>query len=198
MLEIDLVRHVQSEKNRVVDVPRVGGQLLDVGITAQGIRQRIGLRERLGTYDAVYASPAKRAVETIPQFDPIIDDRIVEISRGDWEDQPLEETFTDELRERLRNDEVFSYAFRAPNGESAQDVADRFVSFINELEDPGNYLVVSHSTAIRCGVARLLGWPPRNIYRTELDNAALTRIWYEHGVWRLVKWNDTGHLTCAF
>ena len=69
------------------------------------------------------------------------DDRLKELSFGDWEGRTvteLEETQAD-LWAARQTDKWF---FRPPQGESYQDLADRLRSWVNEIDDP--LVVVSH------------------------------------------------------
>lgn len=69
------------------------------------------------------------------------DDRLKELSFGDWEGRTvteLEETQAD-LWVARQTDKWF---FRPPQGESYQDLADRLRSWVNEIDGP--LVVVSH------------------------------------------------------
>ena len=69
------------------------------------------------------------------------DDRLKELSFGDWEGRTvteLEETQAD-LWAARQTDKWF---FRPPQGESYQDLADRLRSWVNEIDGP--LVVVSH------------------------------------------------------
>ena len=96
------------------------------------------------------ASPLMRTRETMEiirtemGLDPQAyqtDDRLKELSFGDWEGRTvteLEETQAD-LWAARQTDKWF---FRPPQGESYQDLADRLRSWVNEIDGP--LVVVSH------------------------------------------------------
>ena len=69
------------------------------------------------------------------------DDRLKELSFGDWEGRTvteLEETQSELWAGRQAN----KWSFRPPQGESYQDLADRLRSWVNEIDGP--LVVVSH------------------------------------------------------
>ena len=69
------------------------------------------------------------------------DDRLKELSFGDWEGRTvteLEETRSELWAGRQAN----KWSFRPPQGESYQDLADRLRSWVNEIDGP--LVVVSH------------------------------------------------------
>ena len=69
------------------------------------------------------------------------DDRLKELSFGDWEGRTvteLEETQADLWTAR----QIDKWFFRPPQGESYQDLADRLRSWVNEIDGP--LVVVSH------------------------------------------------------
>ena len=103
-------------------------------------------------FDLVYSSPLNRAHETakilIDNQNIILDDRLKERCYGDWSAKNKEQI-------KLSEGEDSYYAARRgwvtspPNGESLKDVSLRVKSFIDELPDSGNILIVSHGNTIR-------------------------------------------------
>ncbi|MEP1442303.1 MAG: histidine phosphatase family protein [Hyphomicrobiales bacterium] len=83
------------------------------------------------------------------------DDRLKELSFGDWEGRTvseLEETQSQLWAARQEN----KWSFRPPQGESYQDLADRLRSWVDEIQGP--LVVVSHGGVNR-GLRFLLSDP---------------------------------------
>ena len=143
-------RHAQSEYNK----KKLFTGWHDPVLTEHGIHKAHDLKEELYgiDFDYIYSSPLKRALQTanilVDDRDIKIDERLKERSYGDWSAKNKEEV---KLSEGVDN----YYAARRgwetspPNGESLKDVSIRVKSFIDELPDKGNMLVVSHGNTIR-------------------------------------------------
>ena len=144
------VRHAQSEYNK----KKLFTGWHDPELTDHGKYKAHDLKEELYgvQFDLVYSSPLKRAHETakilIDNQNIILDDRLKERCYGDWSAKNKEEV-------KLSEGEDSYYAARRgwvtspPNGESLKDVSIRVKSFIDELPDSGNILIVSHGNTIR-------------------------------------------------
>jgi broad specificity phosphatase PhoE len=204
-LELDLVRHIQSEGNLVQGVV---GQPMDSPPTTLGYLQATLLNTRLHNertqYDVVLTSPALRALETtrVGFFgcctkQSIVRESLVEIERGLWNGRLIAETFAPDLRRRLRTDPQFSYTFRPPGGESPRDVEERMVQTMTDdilaHSDIHRAAVISHGVAIRAYLRHCLNLDPSWIYRMTIENASVTRLVYD-GRWSVRCINDTGHL----
>ena len=84
MTTIYCVRHGQSEANLAQIMQ---GSKIDTPLTKLGKKQALAAKAKLATvsFDAVYASPLKRAVQTaklISSATPTLDDRLVEFDYG--------------------------------------------------------------------------------------------------------------------
>lgn len=144
------VRHAQSEYNK----KKLFTGWHDPNLTQHGIHIAHELKEELYgiKFDKVFSSPLKRAFSTaqilIDDQEIVIDDRLKERSYGDWSAKSKEEV------KSLVGEESYYSARRGwetspPNGESLKDVSLRVKSFIDELPNTGNILVVSHGNTIR-------------------------------------------------
>lgn len=96
MTTIYCVRHGQSEANLAQIMQ---GSKLDTPLTKLGKQQALAAKAKLATvsFDAVYASPLKRAVQTaklISSATPTLDDRLVEFDYGTWDGQLLADLYT--------------------------------------------------------------------------------------------------------
>ncbi|MCR9609086.1 phosphoglycerate mutase family protein, partial [Vibrio alginolyticus] len=97
----------------------------------------------------VYSSPLGRAVQTasviceainFPQLDLLLDDRLKEFSLGAWEQQiipDLVENTPNLLEQR-------DWYLRAPQCEPYESVCNRLLSWLSELPDEQDVVVVSH------------------------------------------------------
>ncbi len=96
MTTIYCVRHGQSEANLAQIMQ---GSKIDTPLTKLGKQQALAAKAKLATvsFDAVYASPLKRAVQTaklISSATPTLDDRLVEFDYGTWDGQLLSDLYS--------------------------------------------------------------------------------------------------------
>lgn len=176
---IALVRHGETATNRA-------GRLLgraDPPLTDTGSEQAAALATRFAagpTPVAIVASPLQRAVDTAAviaaqfEVDVEIEDRLVEIDYGEWDERGFEDVPADEMR-RWRADPTFA----PPGGESLAAVQARAAACGDELlERAGDGLVVavSHVSPIKAIVAWSLGVGPEIAWRMRLDLASVTRV----------------------
>ena len=98
-----------------------------------------------------YCSPLKRTKQTLfaifPEAKPIYDDRIIEISVGEWENTK-KELYSNELRELFRKG-----LYTPPGGETHSDVDKRVCDFIEDVFEKFHgdekILVVTHNGIMR-------------------------------------------------
>ena len=88
MPKIVFIRHAESEYNR----DGIWAGRVDCSLTEKGIESAKKLGNTIeNNFDAIYCSPLKRAKQTLeaifPNAKPIYDERIIEISIGEWEDK---------------------------------------------------------------------------------------------------------------
>ncbi len=200
------------------------GQHLDPGLSDEGRRAAAALGERLAgvAFDAVYASPLVRAVETarivVGEREVSTDARLLEMDYGAWEGRTYGQICEtdDEARDAWEADPA---SRRTPGGESGEDVAARVRSFlaeaIGEAERAGGGMqhapgtrppseadrrihAVGHSTTNRILLAVVLGSPLRDYRRTYVQTSCnLTVLRFEEG-WPapalLLVDNDVAHL----
>lgn len=154
-MKIWITRHGQTNLNK----QKLMQGLTDEPLNERGIEQAKQAREAIGdiTFDAVFASPLNRAINTasiiggIDAKDVIIDDRIIETDFGKYEQRkywmlgPLMTLYW-----------ALPEVFGAPGSvEKISSMTKRSASFLSELEkkDYQNVLVVCHGGIIRalCG-----------------------------------------------
>lgn len=152
MAELWLVRHGQTDWNIE---GRFQGQA-DVPLNAAGRAEAQKLANELACvpFEAIYSSDLERARETAeiiaaPHELPVrVDERLREISHGDWEGLHVSEiraqagtAFLDPIQPR-------SPDFRSPGGESVRELAARVNQVLSEIERAhpnGPVLIVSHA-----------------------------------------------------
>lgn len=206
MLDLYFIRHAQSERN--LESHLIGGRSENSPLSLRGIEQAKLLAERLSTegiyFDRVYTSPAKRAYDTarivciklnFPLGELKQDERLHELSQGDWEGQPRKEYHSPETIELMSEDPL---NFTPPNGESQKMVEERMYSIIEQLQGKDERIALfGHGLAIRCLVRRILESNPAHTYKMVTDNTSITRIGYTKRGWHLLCTNDSAHLPVA-
>jgi len=194
------VRHGETESNAA---RRFIGQG-DSPLSALGRKQAAALGERLRdeAIDRIHASDLGRAADTAREMarhhsmDPVFDERLRERHYGALEGLSFEES-------KERFPEVFAAFDRfetdvpIPEGESAQQVRDRISAFVRDsiTSQAGQaHLVVCHGGIVRGLLWHLLDVPYRAARYARSDNTSLSVFRFFRGMWRLERWNDTGHL----
>jgi broad specificity phosphatase PhoE len=164
---------------------------------ARALAQRLASPERPG---AIVSSPLARARRTAELIGaacdlPIaLDERLVEISHGEWEG-----LLRTEIAARwpgwLERWQTSPQSVRFPNGENLEQVQARFESFMGDVAERKTPLVVcTHDVIIRLATLWADGQPMARFSALKSDNAAITEIAFRDGLPRLVRANDSGHL----
>jgi broad specificity phosphatase PhoE len=120
-----------------------------------------------------------------------------EMSFGNWENKKflvLKKKFPELTKKYVQGSEKF----KAPQGESFQNMLDRSIRFISKLNDDdnqGDYLIVTHGGLLRTLIVSFLNMPMKNIVNFHFDNCSITEIAYKiSNNSLLTKLNDTQHL----
>lgn len=181
---IYLVRHGEIEGSGRF---RYNGQT-EVPLTPRGIEQYRALAGRLKDEPlaACYTSDLSRCLDGAEilcagrGLRPIPRTELRELSFGDWEGltwSELEERFPDQWRARM-NDFV---GYRAPGGESLNDLRERVLPVIGEIVEQHRgkqVLVVAHGGVNRVVLLDAVGAPPLSMFRIEQDFGCLNIIDY--------------------
>jgi alpha-ribazole phosphatase/probable phosphoglycerate mutase len=153
---------------------------LDVELSPRGRAQAAALAGRLREepFDAVYASPRRRALETAaPLGRPVeADDRLRELDFGAFEGRTYEEIEREHpaLYDRWMRAPT---TVRFPGGESYDDLRARVVPALDEIR--GRHacaLAVTHGGVIRAALAAWLELPAHAIFRLGLDYCGVTIV----------------------
>jgi probable phosphoglycerate mutase len=155
-IEIGLLRHFPTLWNAE---GRLQGRT-DIPLSPEGraelARHRLPARWR-GC--PVLTSPLSRATETAQALAeaarPLPDQRLVEMSFGDWEGQ-VGESLQADPASGYRPLEAWGWDFTAPNGESPRAMLARVLPVLSGCTRPT--LVVCHRGVIRAVLAAATGW----------------------------------------
>ena len=186
-----LLRHGQTDWNFQ---GRFQGRA-DIPLNATGIAQAEAGRKQLADFDfdAVYASPQARALETArlvrPGADIVTDPRLMEIDVGTWSGLTWDEIIASMpgYEEMYANGVDFR---RSPTGETLSEVVGRALPAIEEIaaNHPGQtVLIVSHGLLLNRVLHALLGLKGRVL--GGLGNAHYSTLAFDHGAWRLLSHN---------
>lgn len=191
------VRHGQTRANRSgllqgrTDLP-----LTDLG-RSQGRRLAAALASERPV--RVLTSPLQRARETATSIatavdiDVEVDDRLIELDYGEWEQRPYLEVGGEEWA-RWRSDRDFA----PPGGESLRSVTERVASFCTEqlATSAADHLVVavSHVSPIKAAALWALDVGETTAFRMYLELASITRVAARPGGVALVSFNEVAHL----
>ena len=148
MPQLYFIRHGQTEAN----VKGILTGRLETNLTQKGIDDAIELSKELTEdFDYYYCSPLTRTHQTLKAIkgdvEYIVDERITEVSSGDWQGK---------LKSELPETEYDLYKkgqLNPPNGESLEDVDKRIKSFLEDMfskyKSDEKILVVTHNAFMR-------------------------------------------------
>ncbi len=206
MKALYLFRHAESDWN-LNKQHLIGGRSKHTPLSEKGEEQsyRLGLwiANRELKPDVVYFSPAVRTLETGRialetagiLHEGIVDDRLQEMSQGQYEGTVRAEIYNQERKARAIAE---GKDFKLETAESINDVAFRKGAWSEEARSRNGHHVIfafTHGLAIRCYVGDLLGWSRDEILAHETDNASATEIDFaDDGTLQTIRFNiDTQH-----
>lgn len=171
-MKIWLVRHGQTDLNKD---KRMQG-LTDAPLNETGIRQAHEMHDKIGDvkFDAVYASPLRRAVKTgaivagIDPKDVIIDRRLIEVDFGRYEKHKYYL-----LGPAMTLYWAFPEVFPAPKTvETVDSMVRRSRSFLQEIEKKNydNVLIAAHGGILRACNGYLSDRPSGVVWRPKMHN----------------------------
>ena len=201
MTTVYLIRHAEAEGNVY---RRCHGQY-DSLLTERAGAQLVCLAERFADVplDAVYASDLYRARHTAKA---IADTKgmkvrvrkvLREINMGDWEDFSWA-MLSKREPERFAQWKTRPWDCHIPNGETVFETGDRVLNGICQIAaewDGKSIAVVSHGSAIRAILCRVLGYQPEQIGEIGWgDNTCVAKFEIVEGEVGPIYWNDASHL----
>ena len=187
-----IVRHGQSRFN--AQYPNViSGKSISVGLTSTGKEQTYLLANFLLNnkilFDSYFCSSAKRAKQTATIIKKVLNQHshkifatadLLEIGQGIWEGKPILETIYKNKKEIKQ-----FWEFSAPGGgETLKTVEKRMNKFwqdnIENLETHKVVLIISHNTAIKCLLRKIIGLNKTGFENIRLKNSSLSVIKLEN------------------
>jgi broad specificity phosphatase PhoE len=198
-LELYFLRHGQTQHSRENMFCGCGSE---PGLTPEGVQmaKQFGEFYKNESWDAIFCSPLKRALQTAaPISDKIeVRDGLKEISFGLWEGKTIAEV-KQEFSQSYLNWESNPNLYRPDEGELASDVLARSAAVINEIAEnfsSGKVLIVSHKATIRIQICAFLGINIAD-YRSKLSCpvASLSKIVLTSKGPQLVTLADRDHLS---
>ena len=182
----------------------VQGSGIDSSLNEQGRSQAKAFFEhfRHVNFDRIYTSALKRTVETVQLF---IDAGIPyeslaglnEISWGSKEGQKITPEEDAYYHWMLRQWQEGNTSLKIEGGESPEDVALRQRPALERIlsrPDDRNILVCMHGRAIRIILCQLLNYPLKSMDLFEHENLCLYLLDQTESMFRVEKYNYTGHL----
>jgi broad specificity phosphatase PhoE len=160
----------------------------DLPLTTRGRLEAGQLADRLRTVklDAIYSSPLRRARETAVVLAqdrgmPLdTDERIIELSYGDWEGKGLAEV------ERDDGEALNAWAAglaTPPGGESRIALMRRVSEFLDSVAGQGTVAVVTHKEVIRAGAIALGVLHPADYLVLDVPCGSIFSAVGEPGAW---------------
>lgn len=199
---IYLVRHCAT-RNDEANYPIALGQRLDPGLSEKGKQHAQTLADYFGSkgLDAMYSSPAKRAVQTARLLGRDTDASMTfctslrEIDMGDWEGKTYEEMKSldlDHYDRSMLDPGTYGY----PGGESLSDVCKRAMAFMDRIVTDHPYdrvAVVTHKYVNRAVLAHMMGLPMTRVREIDQDPGCVNVIRVFRGVMELQAVNYTSN-----
>ncbi len=177
-MDIVFVRH---GKTRLNDLGCFVGNT-DCDISKEGLKQAEKVKDFLGkiSFDGVYVSPLRRTIQTADVLckEYTLDDRLREMNFGVFEGLKygeIEQKYPDYIK--AWNEDYENY--RIPKGESLQDVFHRVESFIDDVRNKHErILVVTHGGVIRCALSLVLS-SREFFYKFKVDPGSVSIVEYD-------------------
>lgn len=197
--EIFIIRHGETDFNQLGIVQ---GKGVNSSINQKGIAQAQAFFEAYKNegFEKIYISQLQRTAQTVAPFAVLnlptqVHEGLDEISWGIHEGKKDGETFKDFYRV-LHQWEAGETTVSIEGGESPETVQARQRIFINDLiQSPEKkVLVCSHGRAIRILLCTMLNEPLKNMDTFPHHNVSLYKLSYSEGVFKVILFNDIGHL----
>lgn len=195
ILELWLIRHGETDWNAE---RRIQGQQHNP-LSELGVRQAQALGARLAgeTFDTLYCSDLKRAVQTaelvFPGRAPVFDTRLREIARGELEGL-LGAELVGEQRDVYAAMQRDLLNVRPPGGENYRDLTARAAPWLESLPKSGKVVAVTHGGVIYALLHHIVGVSGVQSWRFTASNTGVTRLRLSGEQMRIVSVNDTAHL----
>lgn len=181
--QIDLLRHGECEGGQIFR-GKTDVRLSEVG---QAKMQKVCFSIDPG-WDVIVSSPLKRCAlfaEQISQDLGIpceVDERLQEISFGDWDGQEIERVM-DRYQEELTTWRHDPTSYTPPNGEPIRQFALRISEVYDHLltsHQGKKILLIAHGGVIRMLISQVLAMPLSTVNRIDMPYAGVSRVAVYH------------------
>ena len=180
-MKIILIRHGQSEFNKISKYNRIYSGQYDCELSEDGKKAAINLKDNnyIKQIKQLYSSDLKRALETAKlstgRTDIIIDKRLRERSLGDFNGKyaiDLKKKYPDYFDEGKFKNFNNDFIFKAPNGENNTEVIERAKDFIKNIDLTSNNTigVFSHGRFLSCFIGLLMNLDQNIILKIKIPN----------------------------
>ena len=168
MPNVTFMRHAET----VYNANKIFAGRIDCELSAKGIQDTLKIPSfQKNDFDVYYCSPLKRSIDTlklvvkgVEQFK--VDDRIIEISVGDWEGKK-KNSIPEKLLCDYRNG-----TYTPPNAETTKEVDRRVTDFVTDLfekyDKNTKIFVVTHNGVMR-SIKRNFVFNYENIMSSNLE-----------------------------
>ncbi len=193
-----LIRHGHND---FLGKQKLAGRMSNVHLSSEGSRQAETLSRILASvkFEAIYASPLERAVETAEPLaraqglDILIREGLIEIGYGSWQGQSLKTLRRRKLWPIIQNTPSLA---RFPEGESFPEAQARVVAELQALRGlhrrkKANIACVFHSDPIKLAIAHYLGMPLDLFQRITISPASMSVLTISDSSIRVLGLNDT-------
>ena len=175
MGKLILVRHGQTEMNaQSLYFGKLNPPLNDLGIS-----QAYQAKEKLLDidYDIIYSSPLERAKQTAEicnylDKEIIFDSNLEEINFGIFEGlnfKQISEKYPNEVKKMKEDWKNFNYI----TGESPNEMFQRAISFLKNLDFSKNNLIVAHWGIINCIISYFISGNLDSYWKFKIQNASI-------------------------
>jgi probable phosphoglycerate mutase len=198
MTTLYLIRHGHND---FLGKRKLAGRMPNVHLSSEGCCQAEALGRILSSvkFEAIYASPLERAVETAEPLardqglDILIREGLIEIGYGSWQGQSLKALRRRKLWPIIQNTPSLA---RFPEGESFPEAQARVVAELDALRDlhhskKASIACVFHSDPIKLAIAHYLGMPLDLFQRITIAPASMSVLAVSDRHVRVMGLNDT-------
>ena len=172
-MEVYLIRHTTPNISKGICY----GQT-DIGLDQNSFEQEFKIiQSKLPTdIERFYTSPLQRCEILTEKINPdfVVDNRLMELNFGDWENKSWNEIDQTELNHWMQN----FVNVKTPNGENYIDLHNRTLNFINEVLklDFKKIAIITHAGNIRSFMSFVLSLSLENSFRINLNYGTVVSV----------------------
>lgn len=174
-MEIYLIRHTQTDTQKGLCY----GQT-DVSLAENFLDEVRDILKKIPAEACVFSSPLTRCTRLARLINDavILDNRLLEINFGDWENVLFSNIEPEKLHDWTEN----FIALAPPSGESFTQLCLRVENFWNDLIklDHERIVIVTHAGVIRALLAVILQLPPANAFQFNVSLGSIHKLRYEN------------------